>query len=305
MSSLLHKNALHINAKTKFVGLLGWPVEHSASPMFQNRAIEAMGINAVYLAFPVKPEEFETAFRGLPALGAIGINVTLPHKQSAFNLCDVCSPEARVIEAVNTVKFLNGKAYGYNTDAFGIKKSLEESGFSFTGQKVVLLGAGGVARAIVAQAILDGASEILIVNRTISKAENLLISVLNNCRNLDKSERKYSIPPCQALGYDEIRGALRDAGILINATSVGLRESDKILFDLLYIESNTFVYDTIYNPQQTRFLIEAKQSGCKKTANGLSMLLHQGAKAFELWFDRKAPVELMRQQLMHPRAFAK
>lgn len=297
------KIKLPIDTQTKFVGLLGWPVEHSASPMFQNAALDALGINAVYLAFSVKPEEFATAFAGLPALGAIGINITLPHKQTAYKLCDECSAEARVIEAVNTVKFKDGKAYGFNTDAYGIKESLAESGVKFTGQRVVILGAGGVARAIVAQAVLDGASEIFVVNRTISKAENMLVSVLNNCRNLDKDERKYSIPPCQALGYDEIRDALRDAGILINATSVGLRDTDDLLFDLFYIESTTFVYDTIYNPPQTRFLIEAKQSGCKKTANGLSMLLYQGAKAFEIWFERRAPIELMRQQLMHPRAF--
>jgi len=304
MVQIAHKNKLTINAKTGIIGLLGYPVEHSSSPLFQNRAIETMGINAVYLAFSVKPENFEEAFKGLSALGAIGANFTLPHKQSAYKLCDECSPEARVIEAVNTVKFKNGKAYGYNTDAYGIKAAINEHGKKFTKAKVVILGAGGVARAIVTQAILDGASEVYIVNRTVSKAEKLLESILDNCGNLDEKERLHPIPPCHAVGYDQVDNALNEANILINATSIGLKEADAMLFDPKFIEPSTFAYDTIYNPPQTRFLIAAKQRGCRKTSNGLSMLLYQGAKAFELWFDRKAPVELMRQQLMHPRAFS-
>ncbi len=304
MSPIAHKNKLTINAKTGIVGLLGYPVEHSSSPLFQNRAIEAMGINAVYLALSVKPEDFEDAFKGLSALGALGANFTLPHKQSAYKLCDECSPEARVIEAVNTVKFKDGKAYGYNTDAYGVKAAINEQGYKFTGKKIAVLGAGGVSRAIVTQTILDGASEIYVVNRTVSKAEDLLSSILNNCRKLDEKECPYSIPTCHAVGYEKIGEALRDADILINATSIGLKETDPMLIDPKYIEPSFFVYDTIYNPSQTRFLIAAKQRGCRKTSNGLSMLLYQGAKAFELWFERSAPIELMRQQLMHPRAFS-
>jgi len=304
MPAIVHKNKLSINAKTKFIGLLGYPVEHTSSPLFQNRAIETMGINAVYLAFPVKPEEFETAFKGLPALGAIGANFTVPHKQAAYKLCDECTPQARVIEAVNTVKFDDGKTYGYNTDTYGIKAAIAECGYKFTGAKVVILGAGGASRAIVTQAILDGASEIYVVNRTLSKAENLLSSILDNCNNLDENERLHPVPACHAIGYDEISSALIDAKILINATSVGLKETDDLLFDSMLIKQSTFVYDTIYNPPQTRFLIAAKKSGCRKTANGLTMLLYQGAKAFEIWFDRAAPVELMRHQLTHPTAFS-
>jgi len=303
MASIVRRNKFSINAKTSIVGLLGYPVEHSSSPLFQNRAIEAMGINAAYLAFTVKPENFENAFKGLAALGAVGANFTVPHKQSAFSLCDECSAEARVMQAVNTVKFKDGKAYGYNTDAYGIKAAINEQGYKFSGVKVAILGAGGVSRAIVTQAILDGASEIFIVNRTVSKAEKLLTDVLENCEKLDEKECPRPIPQCHASGYDKIGTALKDADILINATSVGLKETDAMLFDSKFIESATFVYDTIYNPSQTRLLIEAKQRGCRKTSNGLTMLLYQGAKAFEIWFDRTAPVELMRQQLMQPRAF--
>ena len=303
MASIVRRNKFSINAKTTIVGLLGYPVEHSSSPLFQNRAIEAMGINTAYLAFSVKPDGFEDAFKGLSALGAVGANFTVPHKQSAYKLCDECSPQARMIQAVNTVKFKDGKAYGYNTDAYGIKAAINEQGFKFTGVKIAVLGAGGVSRAIVTQAILDGASEIYVVNRTISNAEELISSVLDNCEKLDEKDKPNPIPPCYAVGYDKIGDALSRAAILINATSVGLKETDTMLFDPKFIEPSTFVYDTIYNPPQTRLLIAAKQSGCRKTSNGLTMLLYQGAKAFEIWFDRPAPVELMRQQLMQPRAF--
>lgn len=304
MAKVSYKNKLNINAKTKLVALMGYPVEHTASPLFQNRAIEAVGINAAYLAFSVPPKKFKKSFHGLSALGTVGANFTVPHKQSAYKICDECSPEARVIEAVNTVKFTDGKSYGYNTDAHGISAAIAEEGYSFRKSKVVILGAGGAARAIVAQAVLEGASELIVVNRTVTKAEDMVLGILNNCRNLKKEERMYQNPPCQAIGYDEIRDALRGADILINATSVGLNPADDLLFNPRLINSSTFVYDTIYNPIQTRFLIEAKQSGCRKTANGLTMLIHQGAKAFEIWFERPAPVELMRHQLTHPRAFS-
>ncbi len=303
MIQLAHHGKFPSSGMTRLIALLGYPIGHTASPLFQNKAIEALGLDAVYLAFSVPPEEFEAAFHGLGALGSIGANFTVPHKEVAYALCTACSPEARVIKAVNTVKFEDGRAHGYNTDAHGIAAALAEEGYGFQHSKTVILGAGGAARAIAAQAILDGASELCVVNRTVTRAENLLTEIIENCRKLPKEERPRLLPRCQALGYDEIRDALRDADILINATSVGLKRDDPRLFDPMFINSSTLVYDIIYNPPQTRLLIDAKQSGCRKTANGLTMLLHQGAKAFELWFDRPAPVELMRNELIHPSTF--
>ena len=290
-----------IDSETQLIALLGYPVKHSASPQFQNAAIEALGLNALYMAFCVPPAEFARAFAGLSALGALGANLTVPHKETAFALCDERAPEARVIEAVNTIRFRNGRSVGYNTDAYGVAAALQEEGVRFHKARVVVLGAGGAARAIVAQAILDGAAEVIVVNRTTARAEALLARLLDNCRKLEVHDQPHPYPRCKVIGYDDIRNALVEADILINATSVGLNDGDPPLFDPMFIHAQTFVYDTIYNPPQTRLLIDAKQSGCRRTANGLNMLLHQGARAFELWFDRPAPIELMRKNLMQPR----
>ena len=288
------------DGETKLVALLGHPVRHTASPVFQNAALQMLGINAVYVPFDVPPENLASAFNGLRSLGAIGTNVTVPHKEAVYELCDECSPEAHVMKAVNTVKFEGNRALGYNTDAYGIATALAEEGMRFHKARVVVLGAGGAAKAIVAQAMLDGASELFVINRTVERAEDLVLQIIKNCRTLQPSKKTNPLPICQALGYDEIRDALREADILINATSVGLRIDDSLLFNPTYISPGTFVYDTIYNPPQTKLLIEAKKSGCAKTANGLTMLLHQGARAFELWWNRPAPVELMRNKLTEP-----
>lgn len=289
------------DAHTELVVLLGYPVRHSASPRFQTAAMRAVGINAEYIACEVTPYNFTNAFNGLRALGARGANFTVPHKQAAYAACDLNSREARVIEAVNTVRFRDGKAYGYNTDAYGIAAALKDENVSFNTAYVVLLGAGGAARAIAAQALLDGAAELHVVNRTVEKAEEMLTTLLRNCRALPPEERPMPLPRCHAHGYDELRGITSDADLLINATSVGLKENDPRLLDTAFLNPRTLVYDTIYAPPQTRLLIEAKQHGCFKTVNGLSMLLHQGARAFEIWFDRSAPLELMRHELQQPR----
>ncbi|MCX7003014.1 MAG: shikimate dehydrogenase [bacterium] len=290
-----------IDSETRLIALLGWPVTHSASPQFQNAALKVMSVNTLYLAFGVPPEQLGDALRGLRALGALGANCTIPHKEAAFALCDWCAPEARVIEAVNTVRFHEGRMLGYNTDCYGIAAALAEEGVGFHDARVVVLGAGGAARAIVAQAMLDGATHLTLVNRTVRRGEQLVLHLLEHCRQLDTQACTHPLPQCQVIGYDEIKPALADADILINATSVGMRAEDPLLFDATFLNPRTFVYDTIYNPPQTRLLIEAKQNGCAKTANGLGMLLHQGARALEIWFERAAPLELMRKELLQPR----
>jgi len=294
-----------IDAETMLVALLGWPVKHSASPRFHNAALEALGINATYMAFAVPPERFTDAFRGLQALGAVGANFTVPHKEAACSLCDELSPAAQVIEAVNTVKFEKGQAVGYNTDAYGIAAALAEEGLKFRGNNVVILGAGGSARGIITQAFLDGAARLTVANRTVPRAEQLVAHLLEKCRQLKPAERKHPLPTCMVVPYDDIKAALRDADVLINATSVGLKKDDPPLFNPALISPATFVYDTIYNPAQTQLLIEAKQHGCRRTANGLTMLLHQGARAFEIWFGRKAPLQLMRNELFDPSAWSR
>ena len=295
---------IYSNSETKLIALLGCPVKHSVSPQFQNAALECLGINTKYLAFEVFEENITNAVKGLNALGAVGANITVPHKQSVFKLCDKCSPEAKVIEAVNTIKFENGKAIGFNTDAYGLAASLNENNQSFKNKKIVILGAGGAARAAVTQAIFDGAEEIYVINRTISKAESLVQNISEKVKLLADNEKPENFPEISAGGYDVIKKALKNSSILINASSIGLKNDDSHLFDYTIIESNIFVYDMIYNPPFTPLLLDAKRKGCK-TSNGLTMLLHQGAKAFEIWFSRPAPLELMRNKLLHPTIFSK
>jgi len=295
---------IYSNSETKLIALLGCPVKHSVSPQFQNAALECLGINTKYLAFEVFEENITEAVKGLKALGALGANITVPHKQSVVKLCDKCSPEAKVIEAVNTIKFENGKAIGFNTDAYGLAASLKENYQSFKNKKSVILGAGGAARAAVTQAIFDGAEEICVINRTVSKAESLVKNISEKIKLLTDNEKPKKIPGISAGGYDLIKKSLKNSSILINASSVGLKTDDPHLFDYTIIEANIFVYDMIYNPTQTALLLEAKRQGCK-TANGITMLLHQGAKAFEIWFNRTAPIELMRNKLLHPTLFSK
>ena len=295
---------IYSNSETKLIALLGCPVKHSVSPQFQNAALECLGINTKYLAFEVFEENITDAVKGLNALGAVGANITVPHKQSGFKLCDKCSPEAKVIEAVNTIKFENGKAIGFNTDAYGLAASLKENNQNFKNKKIVILGAGGAARAAVTQAIFDGAEEIYVINRTISKAESLVQNISEKVKFLFDNEKPKNFPEISAGGYDNIKKVLKDFSILINASSVGLKNDDPHLFDYTIIDSNLFVYDMIYNPPLTPLLLDAKRKGCK-TSNGLTMLLHQGAKAFEIWFNRPAPIELMRNKLLHPTIFSK
>jgi len=293
---------IYSNSETKLIALLGCPVKHSISPQFQNAALETLGINTKYLAFEVLPEKFDDAFRGLNALNTIGANFTVPHKQSAFKLCDKCSPEVKVIEAVNTVKFENGKAIGFNTDGYGLATALKEKNQSFKNNKVVILGAGGAARAAVTQAIFDEAEEIYVINRTVSKAESLVKDISKKVGLLSEIEKPKTFPEISAGGYDIIKKALKNSSILINASSVGLKKEDYELFDYTILEPNIFVYDMIYNPPLTSLLLAAKCKGCR-TANGITMLLHQGAKAFEIWFNRPAPLELMRKKLNQPNIF--
>ncbi len=295
---------IYSNSETKLIALLGCPVKHSVSPQFQNAAMEILGINTKYLAFEVLPDNIKCAFKGLNALCAIGANITVPHKQSVFKLCDKSSPEAKVIEAVNTVKFENGKSIGFNTDAYGLAAALKEKNQSFKNGKIVILGAGGAARAAVTQAIFDGAQEICVINRTVSKAESLVKDISEKVKSLNKTEKPETFSEIAAGGYDIIKQSLKDSSLLINASSIGLKNDDPHLFDYTIIDPDIFVYDMIYNPIFTPLLLEAKRKGCK-TANGLTMLLHQGAKAFEIWFNRPAPLELMRNKLLQPNIFSK
>ena len=293
-----------INARTRYCAVLGHPVRHSASPAMQNAGIEALKNNWRYLAFDVHPDQLRQTIDGAKAMNFIGLNLTVPHKLLALEMVDVIDPRAKKWGAVNTLVFETRKAgkwipvgqldvsesgeirtRGYNTDADAIVQSILEDfrWNSLRGASVLLLGAGGAARSCALRLAEEKIGAIHLINRTKEKALQL-------GREIKKENAKVS------LFYDY---PVTPIDLVINATSLGLKPEDSLPIDLDWLKAKKpkRVYDMIYRPAETPFLKQAKKLGCK-TANGLGMLLYQGAKALELWSGKKAPVKVMRDALL-------
>jgi shikimate dehydrogenase len=277
-----------INAATRLCAVLGSPIRHSASPAMHNAAFAELGLNWRYLAFEVAPENLRTALEGAKALGIAGFNLTVPHKLLALELVDELDASAKKWGAVNTIKFepfSDGKvrALGFNTDVDGLANSLREDlKVELRGQKVLLLGAGGAGRAAALKLASENVAELFLVNRTQSKAQEIA------------GEIKKQFPSVKvSLGYPRTA-----VDLLLNATSLGLNPEDASPLDekQFSLAQTRAVYDMIYRPAETALLKAAKTAGCK-TANGLGMLLHQGAKAFEIWTGKTAPLNVMRRAL--------
>lgn len=278
---------MHIDGLTKIVGVFGSPVAHTASPAMHNAAFEAMGMNWVYVAFHVEPQHLEPALRGALDMGFTGLNLTVPHKILALDLVDEVHSEARKLGAVNTILIGHGKLRGFNTDGYGISHAIKEDfGVTLQDRRVLVLGAGGAGRAIAVECALAGATKVFVANRTQAKIEPIAREVAAT----DVEIRAIS------LDSDAIAAVINDVDLLINATSVGLNDGESLGLDPKLFSPRLMVYDTIYRPAETELLRVAARAG-SKVANGLSMLLHQGAKSFEIWTKRKAPIAVMRKAL--------
>lgn len=281
---------MRFTAAAKVFVLFGDPVAHSLSPAMQNAALHAAGIDGLYMPWRVKSADLPAAFeslRGMENFG--GANVTLPHKEQAVSLVDTLTKEAASVGAVNTVVARGGRLLGANTDGQGFLRSLhEEAAFLPRGKPAVILGAGGAARAVSVSLAEAGAEEIVIVNRTIERAQSLAEFV--------NRETGVSVI---GLGLDDSRmpARVRDCALVVNATSVGLSPSDPPPIDPTLLRPGVLVYDLIYRPRETALLREAKKRGCQ-VMGGLGMLLYQGALAFELWTGHKPSEEAMRQALV-------
>jgi shikimate dehydrogenase len=276
-----------IDASTRYCAVFGQPVKHSASPAMQNAGIAALGLNWRYLGCEVDPEHLREAITGAKRLGFVGVNLTVPHKLLALELVEVLDDSARTWGAVNTIRFevADGKsiARGFNTDADAITRSLREDlGVELHGAKVLLLGAGGAGRVAALKLATEEVSELHLVNRTESKATAVAAEI---------RERNPGVKV--SVGYPASA-----VDLLLNATSLGLKTEDAMPFDTKkYSLGNArAVYDMVYRPAETALLQAAKAAGCR-TANGLGMLLYQGAKALEIWTGKPAPVEVMRRAL--------
>ncbi len=279
-------SALRVSGRTKLVGLLGLPVEHSLSPVMHNAAFAALGLDWVYVPLPVYPDHLGEAVRGLRAMGFAGANVTVPHKQAVLRHLDDIAEDALVIGAVNTIVVRDNDLYGDNTDASGFIAALVEAGFDPRGVYAAVLGAGGAARAVVHALANAGARQICVYNRHVQRAQDL-------CRDM---ARFHTDVRFEAHSLDAVCNIDEDTSLLVNATSLGMwpdTESSPWPTDLP-IPAHLTVCDLVYRPLETLFLTQARAVGAE-TIGGLGMLVYQGAAAFEMWTGHSAPVHVMRQ----------
>jgi shikimate dehydrogenase len=294
-----------INAATRLCAVFGLPIAHSASPAMHNAAFAALGMNWRYLAFEVDPKNLRAAIEGAKAMNFAGINLTVPHKLLAVEMMDELDESAKKWGAVNTIRFEGRNAkgewlplhqfepasadgpfeirsHGFNTDADAIVAALREDlKLELRGAKILLLGAGGAGRTTALKLASENA-ELFLVNRTQKKVDAVA------------AEIKKQFPDARfTVGYPKM-----PVDLVINATSLGLKADDSSSLDetQFSLKQTRAVYDMIYRPAETKLLAAAKKSGCK-TANGLGMLLYQGAKAFEIWTGKPAPLDVMRRAL--------
>lgn len=266
-----------ITAKTRLAGVIGWPVGHSLSPRLHNYWLALHGIDGAYVPLPVAPAHVAQALRILPRLGFRGVNVTVPHKEAALAAVDRLDDVARRIGAVNTIVFGDdGSLAGGNTDAYGFTAHLAASAPAFRAAvgPVVIVGAGGAARAV-AVALADlGAPEIRVVNRTLARAEALAVTLGGPLRVVDWAGR---------------RAALADAALVVNTTTQGMAGQPALDLDLGALPRAAVVVDIVYNPLHTPLLRDAAARG-HVTVDGIGMLLHQAVAGFEAWFGVRPAV---------------
>jgi shikimate dehydrogenase len=271
------------------LSVFGDPVAHSASPPMQNAALLETNHPFQYVRIHVTTETLPLALRHLSSADFLGTNLTLPHKQAALPLMDVVSREACLMGAINTVAVRDGTLHGFNTDGPGLTAAiLEEFGLTLGSQRVLILGgAGGAGRAITVQCALEGCASVIIANRTPLKGESLAYEI-----NSQLSSSISSIP----MREEELSKAVAFSDLVINATPLGMKSDDPSPLPEGLLKAKHIVYDTVYSGGETPLLKQARLTGAKG-AGGLSMLLHQGAKAFEIWFNEPAPLESMRKAL--------
>jgi shikimate dehydrogenase len=278
------------------LSVLGDPVAHSASPPMHNAALEKCGIAARYARIHVKAEELPDALDLLGTNGFIGANVTIPHKSAVLPLMHDMDGQARKIGAVNTVLIDEGKRIGFNTDGPGIVRAIRsEFSVDLRDLRVLVLGAGGGAgRAIAVQCAMENCQRLVLANRTLKKAQELALELAP----LFKTSRLAGpVETISAVAWERVRSEIANIDLVINATPIGMKRTDASPLPSAWLAPHLLVYDTIYTAPRTRLMLAADEAGAR-SANGLSMLLHQGALSFEIWFNRPAPIEAMRAALL-------
>lgn len=275
---------MEITSKTRLCGLVGYPVSHSLSPLMQNAAFSYYKIDAAYLTFSVLPQNLKYAIKGLTKAGALGLNVTIPHKEAALALVEDADAASREIGAINTIQIKNGRSFGFNTDAPGFLRSMKEDlKLDPKGKAALVLGAGGAGRAVSYALAKAGARFIVVYDVAFDKAKRL-------AKRMEGIFRKANV--CAVSDLSKV--GLKKFDLLVNASPVGMKGGSPL--DVSLLHRRLAVYDMVYN-RKTELVEAAKRRGAK-AANGLGMLLHQGALSFSIWTGKKPPLAIMRRALL-------
>lgn len=274
-----------ISAKTQICAVIGDPIEHSLSPAIQNAAFNALELDFVYTAFKVKPAEVANALAGMRALGIVGLNVTMPHKEAVIAHLDEVDETTKFLNSVNTIHNKGDKLFGYSTDGIGALNALKENGANPKGKRVLLLGSGAAARAI-SYTLVQETDELVVLNRTVSEAKQLAASL---------KQRFNKKIVADALTPEVVKKTIVDSDILLNTTSIGMKPNvNQSLVEPEMLKPDLTVMDIVYNPIETKLALDAKAVGAK-LISGVEMLIYQGAASFEIWTKTQAPVEVMRK----------
>ena len=280
-----------INSKTSFLALIGNPVEHSLSPIMHNEAIKFLGLDLVYLAIPCKNDDFEAVINALKKINCKGLNITIPFKEKAFNLCDEISPISKKVKAINTLKVNHKKEWsGTNTDIDGFIYPIKD--LNLSGKKSIVLGSGGAARSAV-QGLIDlNLSEIQVISRN----ESNLKKFINDFKN-------FNFVKGNKASDKKIEDLINNADLIINTTPIGMKNfnaNDEMPFGKNFwrsLNSKTIVYDLVYNPRITELLKLSDKRGCQ-IIDGTEMLVAQGAKSLSYWTDiQDIPIDIMKQAI--------
>ena len=282
-----------ITGHTRLLCLLGDPVSHSISPAMHNLSFETLNLDYVYLAFKTTIDEFENTVATLKQVGARGFNCTMPCKRIAAEKCDELSPAAKFMNSVNTVVIEDGKLVGHNTDGVGYMRSVVDAGHDIIGKQMTLLGSGGASSAILAQAALDGLTNINLFARK-GNSWNVIEKQVDQIN----AETNCKVTLNELADETALKKSIADSAILVNGSSVGMAPNTDgcLIPDTSFFHPELIVSDVIYNPRKTKLLTLAESAGLA-TFNGMYMLLYQGAEAFKIWTGQEMPVDLVKREL--------
>lgn len=273
-----------ISSKTQIFAVVGYPIDHSLSPLMHNASMKSLNFDGIYLALNINPDDVVETLPVMKKMGFKGINLTIPHKEIVYSHLETLDESAKLFKSVNTILFEDDEIKGFNTDGYGFLKALESSfGKEIDNDKVFILGCGGAGRTVALQS-------------TKSKAESIWLADIDEDKILKLKDEILSLDPTMKIYYslnlDEQIDGCKDSNLIIQASPVGMKENEKSLFPSSAFNNNQRVFDLIYMYPETSFMKNAKQSGAE-VANGLGMLLYQGEKAFRIWTNCEANQDVM------------